>query len=63
MISVTRFDGSPLLINADLIVVIERTPDTLVVLTTGDAVVVREAPEEVAGRILQYRREVAAWGA
>jgi flagellar protein FlbD len=58
MIPVTRFDGSPLLINVDLIVTIEQTPDTLILLTTGDAVHVREAPEELVSRILRFKREL-----
>ena len=62
MISVTRLDGSAVLINIDLIMIIEQTPDTIVMLTTGDAVHVREAPEEIADRILRYKRELAAGG-
>ena len=62
MISVTRLDGSAVLINIDLIMSIEQTPDTIVMLTTGDAVHVREAPEEIADRILRYKRELAAGG-
>ena len=63
MIPVTRLDGSSMLLNADLILSIERTPDTLVMLTTGDAVHVREAPDEVAERILRYKRDLLAGGA
>ena len=33
MIGVTRLGGGPLMVNADLIVSIEETPDTLVTLT------------------------------
>jgi flagellar protein FlbD len=62
MISVTRLDGSAILINVDLIMSIEQTPGTIVMLTTGDAVHVREAPEEIADRILRYKRELAAGG-
>jgi flagellar protein FlbD len=62
MISVTRLDGSAVLINVDLIMTIEQTPDTIVMLTTGDAVHVREAPQEIADRILRYKRELGAGG-
>ena len=58
MIPVTRLDGSPILLNLDLIVAIERTPDTLVSLTTGDRVLVRETPEEIVDRITQYKRQL-----
>lgn len=59
MIAVTRLDGSPLLLNVDVIVSIERTPDTLVSLTTGDTVLVRETPEEVVDRMTRYKRDLA----
>ena len=58
MIAVTRLDGSPVLLNVDLILAIERTPDTLVSLTTGDAVLVQETPEEIVDRITRYKREL-----
>ena len=62
MISVTRLDGSPLLLNMDLILSIERTPDTLVSLTTGDTVLVKETPEELVDRVTRYKRELLRSG-
>jgi flagellar protein FlbD len=59
MITVTRLDGSPLLLNVDLIVAIERTPDTLISLTTGDTVLVLEPPEELVRRITRCKQELA----
>ncbi len=59
MITVTRLDGSLLLLNVDLIVAIETTPDTLVSLTTGDTVLVREAPAELVNRITRFKAAVA----
>jgi flagellar protein FlbD len=59
MIPVTRLDGSPQLLNVDLIVTIERTPDTLIALTTGDRVLVRESPEQLLERIINFKREMA----
>jgi flagellar protein FlbD len=58
MIAVTRLDGSPILLNVDLILAIERTPDTLVSLTTGDTVLALETPEEIVERITMYKREL-----
>jgi flagellar protein FlbD len=62
MISVTRLDGSPLLLNMDLILSIERTPDTLVSLTTGDTVLVKETPEELVDRVTRYKRDLLQAG-
>ena len=60
MIPITRLDGSAVLLNLDLIVSIEQTPDTLIALTTGDRVLVRERPDELVQRILAFRRQVVA---
>lgn len=56
MITVTRFDQSELIINADLIEFVEALPDTHITLVTGRKFLVRERPEEVVERVLAYRR-------
>jgi flagellar protein FlbD len=56
MITVTRFDQSELIINADLIEFVEALPDTHITLVTGRKFLVRETPEEVIERVLAYRR-------
>jgi flagellar protein FlbD len=58
MIQVTRLDDRRIILNANLIKCIERTPDTIVTLTTGDKIIVRETPEEVVGRIIDYGRKL-----
>ncbi|HUW58484.1 MAG TPA: flagellar FlbD family protein [Planctomycetota bacterium] len=58
MIEVTRLDDRTVIINADLIKFVERTPDTIVTLTTGDKIIVRETPEQVVGRVIEYGRQL-----
>ena len=41
MIFVTRLDGTELVVNVDLIITIEKTPDTVLTLTTGDRIMVQ----------------------
>ncbi len=60
MIKVTRFDQSELIVNADLIEFIERTPDTVLSMITGRKVLVQESAEEVMGKIMEYRRNVTS---
>ncbi|HEY3381272.1 MAG TPA: flagellar FlbD family protein [Vicinamibacterales bacterium] len=60
MISVTRLDGSPMLLNADLVEWIERTPDTVIGLVNGDRFLVRETPEEIVRRVIDFKRAVQA---
>lgn len=57
MIVVTRFDGTELTVNADLIEFIESAPDTHVSLVTGKKLLVREGREEVIARILAWRHQ------
>jgi flagellar protein FlbD len=58
MIRVHRFDGSQLVINAELIETVEATPDTVIHLTTGKVYVVRDTVEQILSRCLQYKRAV-----
>ncbi len=56
MIKVTRLDNRELVINAELIEFLETTPETMLSMTTGKRVVVRESVDEVLRRIAEYRR-------
>ena len=58
MIRVTRLNGLPVIINADLIKFVEATPDTLISLTTGEKIMVKEPVDLVAERALSYRQQV-----
>lgn len=60
MVKATRFDGTELVINAELIETVEATPDTVITLSTGKKVVVRERVDEIIARILDYRRSVSS---
>lgn len=44
------------MVNSDLIEHIETTPDTLIVLTTGQKILVLETAEEVVERVIGFRR-------
>jgi len=58
MIELTRLNGHPLILNAELIKFIEQNPDTVITLVTGDKMVVREAAPEIIHRVLDYRRKL-----
>lgn len=58
MIELTRLNGHPLVVNAELIKFIEQSPDTVITLVTGDKMVVREAAPEVMHRVLAYRHNL-----
>lgn len=58
MITVTRLDKRVVVVNADLIKMIEATPDTIITLINGDSLVVRESVDEVVERAIDYARQV-----
>jgi flagellar protein FlbD len=56
MIKLTRLDGEPFILNAELIRYIESRPDTFVTLTSGERMIVREPMEEVMQRAVRYQQ-------
>ena len=60
MIRLTRINNVPLVLNSDLIEHVEVTPDTIISLTNGQKFVVRESPEEVIARVIDFRKTIAA---
>lgn len=58
MIRLTRLNRAPLVLNSDLIEHIDVTPDTVITLTTGQILRVRESADEVIQRIICFRRLV-----
>ena len=58
MISVTRLNGKPLVVNVDLIRTIEENPDTTITLVNGDHIIVRESMSIVVSKAIEYGRHL-----
>ena len=58
MIRVKRLNGKEFLINAELIKLVEATPDTIITLINNEKHVVVESMDEVVERLIEYRRRV-----
>jgi flagellar protein FlbD len=58
MIRVTRLNNSELVINTDMIEFIEAIPDTIISLTTGKKVMVKESIDEIISRVEDYKRKI-----
>jgi flagellar protein FlbD len=58
VIQLTRLNHQVLVVNSDLIKFVERSPDTVITLTTGEKMIVRESVEQVVERVVQFRRSV-----
>ena len=58
MISLIRLNGQPLMVNCDLIESIEATPDTVVTLTSGNKLIVRDSMEQLQAKIVEFKRKI-----
>jgi flagellar protein FlbD len=56
MIKVTRINDTELVINADLIEFVEANPDTIISLTTGKKIMVKETPDAIIEKVAAFRR-------
>ena len=56
MIKVTRLNDSLLVLNADLIEFVESSPDTIVSLTTGKKIMVKESVDDIIARVAAFKR-------
>ncbi|HHV61044.1 MAG TPA: flagellar FlbD family protein [Firmicutes bacterium] len=59
MIKVNRLDQKEIVVNAELIETVEATPDTIITLTTGRKILVRQGVDEVIQKVIDYRRCIA----
>ena len=58
MIALTRLDGTEFILNADQILTVERTPDTVIATSHGQHFLVREPVEAVVARVVSFRRQI-----
>lgn len=57
MVKVTKLGGEMVYINSDLIEFIESTPDTMITLTTGRKIIIKESVDSVVDEIISYRKK------
>lgn len=58
MIRVTRLDGTAVLVNTDQITWIEFNPDTVIALTNGEKLLVRDSPDDIVAKVQDYKRSL-----
>jgi flagellar protein FlbD len=58
MIDLRLINGTHIVLNSDLIEFIEATPDTVISLSTGKKLMVKESVEEVIEKIVRFRRRI-----
>ena len=58
MIEVTKLNGVKILINPHLLELVEETPDTVLTLTTGRKIIVKESRQEIKNLVKSYRKDI-----
>lgn len=58
MITLTRLNGSPIIVNIDLIETVEPTPDTIITFATGKKLLIAEDVDTVIQRTVEYKRKI-----
>ena len=58
MIDVKKLNEQKITINSDLIELIEEVPDTVITLTTGRKIFVKESRQTIKDLVKSYRREL-----
>ena len=57
MIDVTKMNGMNITINSDLIETVEDTPHTVITLTTGRKIIVKESRQTIKNLVKSFKRE------
>ncbi len=58
MIALRRLNNEAIMVNPDLIESLEATPDTVVTLTSGNKLLVRDSMDEVREKIIEFKRRI-----
>ncbi len=58
MIRLTRLNRTEVVVNAELINIIEAAPDTVVSLTSGEKLLVKESVDEVIKQVIDYKHRI-----
>ena len=58
MVELTRLNDTKFTLNADLIETVEEVPDTVITLTTGKKIFVKESRQNVKNLVILYKQEI-----
>ncbi|MDN3953996.1 flagellar FlbD family protein [Sporolactobacillus laevolacticus] len=59
MIQLTHFNNQSFILNAFLIEQVESLPDTTITLTNGKKLIVKESPDEVNRKMIQFLKKIS----
>ncbi len=58
MIEITKLNDVKFSINAELIETVEEIPDTVITLTTGKKIFVKESRQKIENLVKSYKRDI-----
>ena len=58
MIDVLRLDGKIYWVNPHMIEAMEETPDLTLTMLSGRKIIVRNSPQEIIHKIIEYRKQI-----
>ena len=58
MIELTKLNDIIFSVNPELIEIVETTPDTVITLTTGRKLIVKESRQDIKNLVLSYKRKI-----
>ncbi len=58
MIELTKLNDIKFTVNAELIEMVEEVPDTVITLTTGKKIFVKESRQNVKNLVILYKQEI-----
>ena len=58
MIELTKLNDIKFSVNPELIEIVETTPDTVITLTTGRKLIVKESRQAIKNLVLSYKRKI-----
>ncbi|MCQ4921788.1 flagellar FlbD family protein [Tissierella carlieri] len=61
MIKVKRLNDKEFVVNSELILYIEATPDTVITLTNGHKIVVSDSVDEIVDKVIKYKARIYAF--
>ena len=61
MINVTKLNGVQIIVNEDYIETVEETPDTVLTMSTGRKIIIKESRQEVINLVKSDRKDIFAF--
>jgi len=58
MIRITKLNDKQIVINSELILTVEATPDTTITMTTGQKFIARESVDDIVKNVIEYKQMI-----